>query len=1638
MALIWEKGPEFRLLNAHGAQEDTHDGQSDGDGNGLVKKGGGLGSGPAASALVAVGNDEEMDSSTMPVAGLNGLEPHGTRLLDPVSIRGSSNQGNEKNGRDDEVAPTEPTSNPTLTGTSPGSVSVADFITENGAAISGDGASKKGRKPRKDKGVRRGPRKAKPALDTSTISAAHEQASAADPAPNPVEVSASTVARKPGGRKKKAASPASIVKAPSPMPSVGPSEPSLPLGGVVSGRLSGQGTTPGIDVAEPFTAETVPNDIPVDSSATAPPTDNPEQTKKRKGRPKKNPQQTLGVEDILDIRPPVEDELSKCNQTWKVAASSLPAKPTSASIHGLDKKGKGKERPPLKPRVWTSSKTELQAAVPAFTKDTNGVCWTHCETVVVILDDDAGDPRKSTIPSRSIEMIPVPDGGDAVFDLIFTRALVPVAASAKKNLAPMVSVEKGDGDVPTADPSMPITVPTQPDPLPVETSQGTPAPGEKQQDRDAPILEEPLSLDYPPDPDSPTHPRIATDLLDPVLSTRAAEAAQRQAQSSERLQKAFEDFERTVEESADAFIARLAPVFDTDAALAGGVKEDGSLQPPVCSSRTAGDTRPAILATIDSQKSIIEPSTESAPPTLLPATASALTPDVNFSVSALHLSKGDPSPADPSTISVKTASKRRKPLAQQMMENTTLRRSGRATGNRYRTAKQAWTQESTGPRRSGRATANPYRSEHQSAPVVVRVKRVERSTKRTIQSASASARQLRSRWKQPVGKDSHTSISAPMLRKRKRPKLPPLDIHAALDATFTLDLDLLSPLSAIASDDDSEGKVVAKAEERQKRLGKRKQRPVTAPTRVSKRLRVMRGEMDEQDAMAIDFVEVKEEVKVTVKVKRPRTVKKARGDDMHKEDKPAELPMDHAPTTADDTAPIAQALKNEPSPVHEMVPFEQTVAAPEELAPLPTILSKTTPPVAVAEIDRSVAQACISTPPAGQVSTPAEDTTVIPQIPKNELSPAHQVGPTQPPGEVAPPVTIPSATTPPVAAADVDIIVPRPFISAPPVLSETSTLEVTTIMEKAQKPSLSLPSLPMEVRTIIDAFIQDSPVSIIASRERTRELLPDGSKTLLDTEFGYAYLGLFKVLGLEEKLVVRSGGGRDLADPLTVEWRFRVQWNVGGETIVKHEEDVSRPWWKDSSISSLKLQSSTMMDVRGERNGPSLSTATTAVESSSSGGSTRRPSEETMDTSLPPHPRPPRILNDVTTPPLYMQAKMEHPNWHLRDIPHWDMYFSLVPSSMLAGLDSCIPDDAFPTGWFCSECGMVNFQRAMRHRRCGSKACSERPPEGYFRELADIRGPHGMVPVPSPYNEFPKETVTSLSTKWKNGMQTFSYYLDGDQKKVFVKHVFTANVAKFQKPATNLLFEIQKNVELVRVAGDSGNPYFVRNYDLPIEQALGPSDASNSTPDRGSSATNPECIVQARNVMVSRSRNYAEVSGDVMKINRLEIVGWVAAGSRRNHPTLRAKASPVAVLCLGCDVVMTVRPAADRAVASARVPRVAKPKKPKGEGKPQAGQEPQESSAQPLQPDLDQLMPMDETPAEPGLEPPATGSPDEQVSPPLPLEPVSAPAQASSTAPVPRDIKLTMVHGDIVVFYGSDFDYSLKRAGPSILVFGSS
>ena len=180
-------------------------------------------------------------------------------------------------------------------------------------------------------------------------------------------------------------------------------------------------------------------------------------------------------------------------------------------------------------------------------------------------------------------------------------------------------------------------------------------------------------------------------------------------------------------------------------------------------------------------------------------------------------------------------------------------------------------------------------------------------------------------------------------------------------------------------------------------------------------------------------------------------------------------------------------------------------------------------------------------------------------------------------------------------------------------------------------------------------------------------------------------LGFFRILGVQEtrvkddnSKVSKVPNGCSVGQ---VQWRFHLEWAPGGEEIIlpDHPKDsLDWPWWNEKA------------------KGPPLSVAPetpTAQEAETRD----MPSQNAAQADEPE--------NRYPTTSKYRQARMSNHEYKFRHCPLSEAYDSVVPEQVLAPFGRQHSDRVFPRGWLCTKCGRLNFQQALRHRKCPSSLC---------------------------------------------------------------------------------------------------------------------------------------------------------------------------------------------------------------------------------------------------------------------------------------------------------------------------------------------
>jgi len=260
---------------------------------------------------------------------------------------------------------------------------------------------------------------------------------------------------------------------------------------------------------------------------------------------------------------------------------------------------------------------------------------------------------------------------------------------------------------------------------------------------------------------------------------------------------------------------------------------------------------------------------------------------------------------------------------------------------------------------------------------------------------------------------------------------------------------------------------------------------------------------------------------------------------------------------------------------------------------------------------------------------------------------------------------------------------------------------------------------------------------------------------------------------------------------------------------------------------------------------------------------------------------------------------------------------------------------------------------------------------------------------------------------------------------IIIKHLFTCNLDSLQQEPDRLFRDLQVNVELVWC-----NPKEVPTVGSCHTYHVGDELANTSSITPWNDV--PECVMKARGLMERRC-SVAEPDTTLV-INSMSVHGWMKAGRRKGCVSssdnedlqsaefqsqgclLPAKHAKFVLLCLGADVELLIYQRADSDEKRA-------------EGAVELSANDQIEDVLVGDDDVDAAMDV-------GLESVEDHDPSTIVL-----------ASSTSTAPVshttgkataPQEtLFITLVHGDILILEGSDFEYTMRRTGMSIVVVGA-
>ncbi|KAG8221190.1 hypothetical protein J3R82DRAFT_2755 [Butyriboletus roseoflavus] len=395
-------------------------------------------------------------------------------------------------------------------------------------------------------------------------------------------------------------------------------------------------------------------------------------------------------------------------------------------------------------------------------------------------------------------------------------------------------------------------------------------------------------------------------------------------------------------------------------------------------------------------------------------------------------------------------------------------------------------------------------------------------------------------------------------------------------------------------------------------------------------------------------------------------------------------------------------------------------------------------------------------------------------------------------------------------------------------------------------------------------------------------------------------------------------------------------------------------------------------------------------------------------------------------------------------------FVSFIPLDLLADFH---PSESFPRGWFCKSCGMINIQEFFRHQICQSTMCGStrerRVPRGKADSLSNLRDPYQSSTFIRPTINIPS-VVVSDSITWDDEMQSWIY---GVRDGVVLCHVFTGNQEHLQEDATALLEKIQCEALLRRK--DPSSPYFTHTTRLSHL-----SDGSDATVPGGT----PDCVRIAYYTLCDFVHRYGEM--DKPRFGEVRMQAWVNSGSKKGS-VFRASKSPIAVHCLGADVILnftpmggykdpveSIAPDKDKGSAKDKDRMGSPPTKPRPGLEQDSGNQasfiPRPSANEPpiVAEHVDEATSAMDTVHQCRSLDAGGISASNHIGPGMEMarHEVVEPKQGGvrkknkvikdkSKASVP-EISMTLVHGDCVVLYGDDFECQIVRTGTTILVTG--
>ncbi|KAJ3530412.1 hypothetical protein NM688_g7713 [Phlebia brevispora] len=352
----------------------------------------------------------------------------------------------------------------------------------------------------------------------------------------------------------------------------------------------------------------------------------------------------------------------------------------------------------------------------------------------------------------------------------------------------------------------------------------------------------------------------------------------------------------------------------------------------------------------------------------------------------------------------------------------------------------------------------------------------------------------------------------------------------------------------------------------------------------------------------------------------------------------------------------------------------------------------------------------------------------------------------------------------------------------------------------------------------------------------------------------------------------------------------------------------------------------------------------------------------------------------------------------------------LLPSELHQGTDveydaePSFSDMSCPRSWYCASCGMLNVQRFFCFQPCAS--CGAGNGRGAL-DAGVVREPHRVTLhsdedlwSPGSMNRSVVRLVPGDGAEQDQAFNILTYSpMSTDSVKV--AHISTCNWATLQKVPDELFKDFQMQVPLA--PQETKNRQRSTRY---YTYLSGEKDTMNAAVPW---SLVPSCVTRAKEYMEAHCRQAFQDNG--FAVGFLTTLAWYSKGSEKSRYT-DARTDKVIMMCLGADVDLAVTPCSTLHAV---------------EGDTQH---------------LSSALPGPSLPAEVlnGLHTLDTMDTDSEEDVPLSVaHPRVVSATSASTAPVsgakPKkgsEVFITLVHGDMLILSGDEFQWSLKRTGMSL------